>query len=729
MQKLMILFLFTLSFYSYSNELRWEILLEDKILTIELNASYENKVRANLENNFKKELRKLALENKESLRAQYILFELDNETIFESSSFIDALFRKKNKSDRLFSGLFPCMFEIKDFDESTFQDQIKTYIKEITYERCVEGTALIRFDEIHVQQFEKKKKKYLFHLDGKNSNFLKKRFADELGAFESEDRIKEKMQNKYIDLFDYYGAVIRVHSTPRTFEDAISLIYQIQRNDLPKDFNNEYNSLRSLIKTSRAYARKEIKELFFLNHKWHRHLNEFIDYHNNQWVLKFKNIYISLNKKPEFKDLNLNFLKEVIYSVRVDELYGHKKEEMLKILDLISSNKFDAKIKRELHDNYAFERFFFAMKSIKAHLSENKMEGLNLHVANSCTNESRYEFSIIPFRPGDLNYKCNSIVHKAVNMGFNKVTLFYPIPYAGGHNKGYFTKKDEYPKYNEDYKFEDIGLISKEELFSCLDVIDKANLKLNWVPHLESIVTLNSFFESEWRIFSEIPHDEYYYERAYTPLLKYLELNPKAFNKRLKVSLSAESELGLFRYPKKSLETQQKLKEELLRLKKDFEITLNTNGDFYHIQSLENLMTKNKCEDLKELLTNIDRLSPTMYEEHKHIIDGSFVKSRKNYLKNFMGSLKKMCPKQNFSFLKRKNFSIGEFHLVKTDENKNYVTFQEELDEYATSNKDPHINATFWNLKIWDDICLTAENCEKDTTKYKSLIKATSRCE
>ena len=131
-------------------------------------------------------------------------------------------------------------------------------------------------------------------------------------------------------------------------------------------------------------------------------------------------------------------------------------------------------------------------------------------------NRSGYAFSLIPFKTGDLDAKCKEMVDRGVAAGHDKMTLHFPIHYSGGHSGGRVTILGNSPmRYGWDYQYEDAAGIGKEELHRCLDYVMKAGLKLNFIPHAESIVTMSANGEAEWRIRSDLPLDDKYYAKAY----------------------------------------------------------------------------------------------------------------------------------------------------------------------------------------------------------------------
>jgi hypothetical protein len=161
----------------------------------------------------------------------------------------------------------------------------------------------------------------------------------------------------------------------------------------------------------------------------------------------------------------------------------------------------------------------------------------------SGTPNPNLQFSLTPFKRGDLDTQCRERVDRGVSQGFQNITLFFPIHYSGGNTRTNPYGSSRGPmREGWDYQYEEAQQITEAELHRCLEYIERAGLTLNFVPHLESILTMNSSGESEWRIHSSIPVNDSYYNRAYGGLISYLDNHPNLSSpsRPLRVAAAAE---------------------------------------------------------------------------------------------------------------------------------------------------------------------------------------------
>ncbi|HAZ11746.1 MAG TPA: hypothetical protein DCY86_03080 [Bdellovibrionales bacterium] len=371
----------------------------------------------------------------------------------------------------------------------------------------------------------------------------------------------------------------------------------------------------------------------------------------------------------------------------------------------------DSIVSNEMALDYKKERFHYFIQGMErraklvGHTPTTYGEPPKQVASCAPNNRSGYAFSLIPFKTGDLDAKCKEMVDRGVASGHDKVTLHFPIHYSGGHSGGRVTIAGNRPmRYGWDYQYEDGAGIGKEELHRCLDYVMKAGLKLNFIPHAESIVTMSANGEAEWRIRSDLPLDDKYYDKAYGPLLEYMNKNKAALRGRtINVSAAAELDPSFLGDPHTSLGTVGKLKTALAGMGTKSEVIWSPNGDFFENNGWFKYPTSRMdCSKVVPLLSSIDRISPSIYENYGHVVDGSFHKTRELFLKRLFERLDKHCPKQMGAIKKevtRKRFGITEFAL---DNSGEYEKFHREMKEHGRKTGDPEISAAFWNSGQWD---------------------------
>jgi hypothetical protein len=270
------------------------------------------------------------------------------------------------------------------------------------------------------------------------------------------------------------------------------------------------------------------------------------------------------------------------------------------------------------------------------------------------------------------------------------------------------------PVYGRDFRYEMAQLPKEKNVHECLDYITENQLKINYVPHLESISSLASSGSTEWRMYSGIPLDSNYYKNAFGPLLRYINKSSSKnkFMNNLKITFAAEIDNMVFGKAKDSIKIIQDLKSDLKRISKiKVPILLNTNGDFFHMWKIPQVDKKLvKCEDIRDLLLSVDTLSPSMYGEKGHFqfINKkiSINKTIDHYTNSLLSSLPQACRK-NLKFVKSLEVGFGEFAL---DMNKN----QRYSDVFTDSEKLKYVQ--YWNHSKWDHIGLL-ETPVKSTSK------------
>jgi hypothetical protein len=372
--------------------------------------------------------------------------------------------------------------------------------------------------------------------------------------------------------------------------------------------------------------------------------------------------------------------------------------------------------------SYSLERFKWYMQSFEKE-AQGFGKKVDYHLSEPpkarCQNKDNaaYQFSLVPFKKGDLDKSCKERVDRGVQQGFSKVTMFFPIPYSGGdvvdpNEKIYNKVKKKKLRKGWDFQYEEAGKIDEAELHRCLQYVYKSGLELNFVPHLESIVTLNDHGESEWRIHGQVPLDKDYYQRAYGPLMSFLKGNKDLVKgKKVRVSVAAELDPIFIGNTNDSLLTTERVKKDLESLGLTHELSWNPNGDFYN--GWDRISTAHlECKKVVTLLQKIDRIAPSLYEEYNHIQEGSFVKTREHFYKLFYKKMKTLCPKykkQIKAAAESKKFSIGEFALAK-DSKTDYSRFNQEMLQERKRTGDEGLDATFWNSGRWDDAGISRDN-------------------
>ena len=243
------------------------------------------------------------------------------------------------------------------------------------------------------------------------------------------------------------------------------------------------------------------------------------------------------------------------------------------------------------------------------------------NINKDCEDTQKITPSIIPFKKGDLDKMCVPSLITYQNLGLKTVSLFFPIHYSGGYvNNSEF----DYPKNPTDgldYRFETLQTPSVDELHRCLDSIFAFNFELIYVPHLESIVTINANSETDWRLFSLIPlGSAKYFELAYKGLITYLNQHQRKILKPVTIALAAEIDPSFILYTKDSLQLLSNIQNELQWKREEYNLSWHPNGDFEQLSGPHiNDALEVECDLVLQLLRKIDIIAPSLYQNHNHV--------------------------------------------------------------------------------------------------------------
>lgn len=371
--------------------------------------------------------------------------------------------------------------------------------------------------------------------------------------------------------------------------------------------------------------------------------------------------------------------------------------------------------------------------------------------------------SILPFKRGDLDRMCGERVRYFTSLGFRRIVIFQAIHYAGERymqtpaNDNLETGDTAFasttptgtsqvvsslalnmdsmpvnpinpkPERGKHYRFEILNAPTPGELARCAALILDAGLELTYIPHLESIVTMNAVGESEWRIASAIPADDQeYFKLAYSPVINTLNKKSKQITGKVVLSVGAEVDAVAFHFPD-SLDRLINNLTQSLQIRRDrYQIQLNTNGDFYSggdVAASHQSRGINGCEILKNVLTQkVDALAPSLYDIYEHIApkvpfpdnmagmnDDSVQKWRVEKAKSivptmqatksaFLGRLERylngQCDGLGTQLKERymTRFSVGEFSLQMMREHRYFEFFEEAL----ASGSDGYNRINLW---------------------------------
>ena len=114
-----------------------------------------------------------------------------------------------------------------------------------------------------------------------------------------------------------------------------------------------------------------------------------------------------------------------------------------------------------------------------------------------------------------------------------------------------------------------------------------------------------------------------------------------------------------------------------------------------------------------------------MYEQHNHIVKGSYLQSRRIFVNKLVNKLRKMFLGRNIQRLiirirkiAKDDFSLGEFGLRDKDSQGNYTDFHREFRKY---NKNGCI--ILWNSGRWDHANVTGSNPGKFEDEIQQVLQ------
>ncbi|BBM83234.1 hypothetical protein [Candidatus Uabimicrobium amorphum] len=478
---------------------------------------------------------------------------------------------------------------------------------------------------------------------------------------------------------------------------------------------------------------KFVKYIFAKNSKW--------DTYDLAKMLKLSGGEIKFNRNYE-PVLQIG-PKKVVYLLprwQVSKLYNIVRDLLLDNSFVTQHAKFARYLERITKQKFTYvdtqmdeEKFFFVLRSInQAYRVFNRPASkseFSLKVSKrQIQQNSAYSFSLIPFKKGDLDKHADYILQNGIQKGFDKVTLFFPVYYSGGSTrKKRLSRLNNEIVYGHHYFYEDDFAIDEDELLRCLQKIWNSGLSLTFVPHLESIVTLNRIWESNWRIHCEIPLDEHYFLRSYGALLKSIEKNKDniKLNQQIRITVASEIDPAFVTETQATYKTIERLRRRLAQIgiKNKVKLVWNPNGDFLH--GWHEGQKKPNYKLLLKIFENIDSIAPSMYEQHNHIINGSYLESRRSFIRRLVKKLRKMFLGKNIQRLiirirkiAKEDFSLGEFGLRDKNSRGNYIDFHREFRKY---NKNGCI--ILWNSGRWDHANITGSNPGKFEEEIQRVLK------
>lgn len=478
---------------------------------------------------------------------------------------------------------------------------------------------------------------------------------------------------------------------------------------------------------------KFIKHIFRKNSKW--------DTYDLAKMLKLSGGEIKFNR--HYEPVIQIGPKKIEYSLprwQVSQLHSIIEKLLQDISFVKKHDRFATYLRQVIKQKFAYidsqmdeEKFFFVLRSVnQAHRVFQRSASANkfsLKVATAQIKRSpAYSFSLIPFKKGDLDKHTDYILQNGIRKGFTQVALFFPVYYSGGSTRKKRLKRlNQEMVYGHHYFYEDDFAIDEDELLRCLQKIWDSGLSLTFVPHLESIVTLNRIWESNWRIHCEIPLDEHYFSRAYNALLKSIEKNKGSLqlHQQIRITVASEIDPAFVTETETTYKTVNKLRSKLnnMQLKNKVKLVWNPNGDFLH--GWHDGQKKPDYQLLLRIFNNIDSIAPSMYEQHNHIIKGSYLASRRSFVNKLVSKLRKMFLGRNIQRLvirirkiAKDDFSLGEFGLRDENSQGNYTDFHREFRKY---NKNGCI--ILWNSGRWDHANITGSNSNKFEDEIQRVLQ------
>lgn len=428
-------------------------------------------------------------------------------------------------------------------------------------------------------------------------------------------------------------------------------------------------------------------------------------------VSLFSFVAISDGNKLNIEDLKKLVGKENSY---VLDLYEDNPSNNTYLLDMLEQEKKRNKISREKISKYSKLRRNYLAYGMKLKFEQNKKKGPSRSIASVDVVETKEKLiykvpqylGLTFFKRNDLSGMCHRIVQQAKSLSAEGIAFFYPVHFSGGNSKGFSMPAN--PKYGKDYAYETAQSPDNKVLFDCLDKILESGLKINYVPHLESISSLTSSGTQEWRMYSGIPLDDYYYYYSFSPLFNYLKSSKKRkkLAQKLLVTFGAEIDNMVLGHPKSANKIVKDLREELLTVTtKKIPILLNTNGDFYHMWKIPQAKKSElNCSELDTLISSLDYVSPSMYGDKGHFKRKDNRLSINQTLEEYYTQFKNMLPKRCYYLekkLRKISIGFGEFALDPTRK-QNYV------DILKSPGRVKFVQ--YWNHSKWDHLAVYPKN-------------------
>ena len=279
--------------------------------------------------------------------------------------------------------------------------------------------------------------------------------------------------------------------------------------------------------------------------------------------------------------------------------------------------------------------------------------------------------SILSWKRGDLDRVCRAKVDQFSAQGFRRIALFVPIHYAGSV---YRESSRSLPVYGSDYRFETLGAVTADEVERCVGYILDKGIELTYLPHVESIVTMNAKGEAEWRIETRVDlGSARYFDRAYAPMVRAINARSGRIPGRPTISLAAEVDGSFYDFPETAFALAQRLTTSLNLPRTAYTLTFNPNGDLFSThEPSANYAARHidGCGQLTTLFTSvIDGIAPSVYDSYHHVYPEkgapSFAVTRSAFLKNLDSAVGSICGALGGKIASRfvTRFSSGEFSL------------------------------------------------------------------
>jgi hypothetical protein len=403
--------------------------------------------------------------------------------------------------------------------------------------------------------------------------------------------------------------------------------------------------------------------------------------------------------------------------------------------------------KSKLNQFMANERKKYLYRSLGKLLDDNssleELKSLDIK-CQTCKQSSLVIPTLLLYKTSDFSKKCKNHVDYYRQLGHKRISIVPQIPFSGSIEDGVIESS-----YGEFIRYETIGAVTAEELDNCLTYIARSSISINYVPHLESIRTITGTDELIWRYNMVTPlshikdkeNQDIYFEMAFRPIIDFLNKNSDKDIGITRITVSSETDPAFLYFPEASRYIIDKLVKELKIPRNRYEIVWNSNGDFIHKTSDENLKAYSiNCQLLEDIIENIDRIAPSMYENYNHIKPygltekPDFAVTRDYFLQKELkerlifniinqcaiSSDDKQVLKDRLSSLIddkfKRNFSFGELSLATDDKGRGryYADFLAQMSEQSSGD------ATIWtdNNPEWDPY--TAKSTKNNILKFIS---------